>query len=413
LTYNNKLTAQDARRVAEHKKIAAKAERSRQLRSAKSKQRRNLKPKSPRSRGWTDDLSVDWDELDYEGVERIMPRDEGDRRRAIEQAAFSAPAPQAEAVGAGPRARPNETAIPDGTLKGLVTSVSNGLCSVDVGGRTLLCSIRGALSARQTEFTNAVAVGDQVAITEDGVGAGVIEATLPRRSVLTRPDVGHLRQLIVANAEQLLVVSSWREPVIWLELIDRYLIAAARSGLRPIICVNKMDLVEDKAGFEAAVRPYRALGYRVMPTSARTGEGITEMRDALKGRVTVLVGMSGTGKSSLASAVQPGLNLRTAAVSDWSGEGRHTTTQATLLRLEIGGSVVDTPGIREFGLSGLRRQETAGFFPEIASQAPGCRFSDCSHLSEPDCAVRMGAASGIVPHSRYHSYKLIYESLPA
>ncbi len=406
MTHNDKISAEQARKVANHMKQRAKGKQRQRFSEERKKQRRNLKPKGRSDKKLTPDAIDQWDDLGYEGFERIMPRDEGERRRAVEQAAFRMPE-HAAANGA--------REIPTGAKLGLVVSVSSGLCQVEMDGRALQCSIRGSLTSERTGFTNALAVGDEVAVRENGAGGGVIEAVLPRRSVLARPDVfsSHLRQILVANAEQLLIVSSWREPVIWLELIDRYLIAAERSELRPIVCVNKVDLVEDEAEFEEALRPYNALGYRVIRTSARSGEGIGELREALRERMTVLTGMSGTGKSSLISAAQPGLNLRTSDVSDWSGEGRHTTMQATLLRLEIGGAVIDTPGIREFGLSGLRRHELAQFFPEIASFAMNCRFSNCSHMSEPGCAALEGEASGGVPRSRYHSYRLIYESLPA
>ena len=159
-----------------------------------------------------------------------------------------------------------------------------------------------------------------------------------------------------------------------------------------------------------AALPYELLGL-VVKTSAVTGEGIDALREVLEGSTTALAGMSGTGKSSLVSAVQPGLDLRVSAVSD-SGEGRHTTTQATMLSLDGGGFVVDTPGVREFGLAGLRRRELTAFYPEIARLASGCRFNDCAHLEEPGCAVRAGRESGVVPESRYCSYRAIGETLP-
>jgi ribosome biogenesis GTPase len=220
-----------------------------------------------------------------------------------------------------------------------------------------------------------------------------------------------LQQVIVANVDQLLIVSSWREPVIWLELIDRYLIAADRNQLPAVICVNKMDLAEDRQASEVMLRPYRELGYLVVLTSAHTGEGIEQLNVLLDNRLTVLAGLSGVGKSSLLAAAQPGLQLRTGVVSEHSGEGRHTTTQTTLIRLENGGAVVDTPGIREFGLSGLRRHELVQFFPEIAALAQNCRFTDCTHLNEPDCAVQAAEATGVIAASRYHSYQQIYAIL--
>jgi ribosome biogenesis GTPase len=279
-------------------------------------------------------------------------------------------------------------------------------------GQDLLCGLRGSLSAQETGFTNVVAVGDHVIVSPDGAGRGVVEAVLPRRSVLARPDVfaSHLQQVIVANADQLLIVASWREPAVWLELIDRYLIAAERHNLLPVICVNKVDLAEDEDICRAKLRPYVDLGYRVLFTSALTGAGVDELRDLLRDKTTVLAGLSGVGKSSLLAAVQPGLRLRTADVSD-SGEGRHTTTQVTLLKLDPGGFVVDTPCIREFGVSGLEKGELIRFYPEIAAVAGECHFGNCSHIAEPDCAVREAVRQGRVPEARYHSYQKIYVTL--
>ena len=393
-------------REANHLKNREQSEHRRRLRKTLKGQRRNLKPRGPRDRNWTYDTAEDWDDADIEQRQRIMPLDEADRRRSLEAAAYRNP------NGRGERAT-GEQAI--GEHRGMVVWVSSGLCHVRVGGSTVACRLRGRLSAMQIEFTNAVAVGDEVVLTLEAGGDGVIEDVLPRATLLTRPDVfyGHLSQVIVANANQLLIVSSWREPTIWPELIDRYLIAARRSGLEPIICINKADLIADETEFRRTLLPYRELEHRVVRTCALSGEGIDELRNALRNRMTVLTGLSGTGKSSLISAVQPGLELRTAAVGEGSGEGRHTTTQAIAIDLELGGHVVDTPGIREFGLAGMRKRDLAGFFPEIARLADWCRYSDCTHLSEPGCAVRSAEASGTLPASRYHSYQQIGETLPA
>jgi ribosome biogenesis GTPase len=272
--------------------------------------------------------------------------------------------------------------------------------------------LRGSLSAQETGFTNVVAVGDWVVVSKDGVGRGIVESVLPRKSAFTRPDVfyGHLQQVIVANADQLLAVTSWREPAVWLELVDRYLIAAERHNLRPVICINKVDLAEDEAICRATLRPYLDLGHRVLFTSALTGTGVSELSGLLRDKTTVLAGLSGVGKSSLLSAVQPGLKLLTSSVGD-SGQGRHTTTQVTMLKLDMGGWVVDTPGIREFGLSGLHRNELARFYPEIGAVADRCRFSDCSHLHEPGCAVSDAVGQGSISEARYHNYSKIYFTL--
>jgi ribosome biogenesis GTPase len=201
---------------------------------------------------------------------------------------------------------------------------------------------------------------------------------------------------------------------LWPELIDRYLIAAARNKLIPLICVNKIDLAEAEGslvGCRAALEPYRQLAYQVIFASALTGEGIDNLREALRGRITALAGLSGVGKSSLLTAVQPDLQLRTSTVSEFSGEGRHTTTQVSMLPLAMGGFVVDTPGIREFGLSGLSKRDLIHFYPDLTALAPACRFADCSHRHEPGCAVKTAVVRGRVSATRYDNYQKIYESL--
>ncbi len=339
-----------------------------------------------------------------------MPRGERERRRANLKKALEALEEKENSLGEAPDPT-DEIRGP----KGLVVQVSSNLCRVEVNERTLICSLRGSLSAEETGYTNVVAVGDEVIVSENGLDEGVVEEVLPRRSVLARPDVfyAHLQQVIVANADQLLIVASWRDPHIWLELIDRYLIAAERSNLRPIICVNKIDLAEDMDIVKATCQPYRDLGYQVVFTNALTGKGVGKLRKALSQRITVLAGLSGVGKSSLLSAVQPGLQIRIGQINEDRGEGRHTTSQVVMQHLERGGFVVDTPGIREFGLSGLRQNGLALCYPEIAAAAEGCRFGDCSHTHEPYCAVRANVKQGNIPLARYHSYQKIYDELPA
>ena len=405
---SSKNFAEQQKRVANHQKEMERADQRKKLRTAKKKMRRNQIPKKARRKNW---MADEWDEFkaEYDNFERIMPRDEGERRRAIEQTAFAAPTALTEDA---PEA---DVDIDDDTIMGLVVEVSKGLCRVQVDDRVLLCSLRGNLAVKETSFTNAIAVGDEVVVTEDGAGAGAVNAVLPRRSVLARPDpfYSHLQQVIVANVDQVLVVSSWREPHIWLELADRYLIVAARNDLPAILCVNKIDLLEDAAELDATMRPYRELGYTMVLTSTLSGAGIDQLGGLLAGQTTVLAGLSGVGKSSLISAVEPGLDLRTSHISDKRQEGRHTTTQATLLPLSSGGAVVDTPGIREFGLSGLYQSDLAAFMPDLAHHATGCRFSNCLHRDEPDCTVREAAVTGAVAESRYESYIQILETLPA
>lgn len=370
--------------------------------------RHNSKPKRVRSRDWRR-LDVEKaDGWDLQQSERIMPPGEKERRRAVKDALLAGEAKEQAAGKAVSRA----LQVTD--EHGVVVEVSSGSCRVEMNGRTLLCTVRGALSSENGGYTNVVAVGDRVvAGGVDGSDEGVVESVLPRRSALVRPDVfyGHLQQVIAANVDQVLVVASWREPRLWTELIDRYVIAAQRNNLTPVICVNKVDLAEDGAECRAAVGVYVRLGYDVIYTSAVTGKGIDRLRDVLLGRTTVLAGLSGVGKSSLLIALQPGLHLRTAETSARKHEGRHTTTQVSMIRLEMGGFVVDTPGIREFGVSGMRRGELAQFYPEVAAAAEGCRFRDCTHRQEPGCAVRAAVGAGDVAEVRFDAYRKIWEGL--
>jgi len=387
-----------------------------EMRQVRKQIKRNRKPKRVRRKDWMpNDLDASHEFDDLPQSERIMPRGERERREAAMAAALAAL--EEEKLAESETHLPREAHLQQ---QGVVVEVSSGLCRVAIDKRTLTCGIRGGLSAEESGFTNVIAVGDVVLVSEDGTSQGVVEAILPRRSVLARPDVfhdgyrtrdRHRQQVIAANVDQLLIVASWREPHLWPELVDRYLIAAERNHLSPIICVNKVDLAENVDLCQEALQPYVGLGYRVLYTSALSGEGVPKLRAALHGHTTVLAGMSGVGKSSLLAAVEPGLQLRTRAVSEQSGEGKHTTTQVQMLKLEAGGSVIDTPGIREFGLSGLVRGELIQFYPEIAA-VEGCRFSNCSHTHEPGCAVKAAVRQGIVSATRYHSYKKILQDLP-
>lgn len=387
-----------------------------QMRLVRKQLKRNREPNRVRTRNWlrrepsdTQDLD-EWnttEEWDSPQSERVMPIGERERRDANRVRLLALLGEQEQTVHA-------ETPADGAGAQGIVLEVSTGLCRVDVHGRQVLCSLRGSLGAVETGFTNVVAVGDQVYVEEANGAQGVVTGVLPRRSVLVRPDVfqSHLQQVIVANADQLLIVASWREPPIWLELIDRYLIAAERNALTPVICVNKVDLADNTEACRLESQPYLRLGHPVLFTSATRGDGVDDLRQRLRDRTTVLAGLSGVGKSSLLQAVQPGLRLRTSEVSERRHAGRHTTTQVNMLRLEAGGFVVDTPGIREFGLVGLARRDLAQYYPEIVALGIDCRFGDCSHMDEPDCAVRAGVGSGLVSTARYHNYRKIWSELP-
>ena len=381
------------------------------MRKVRKQIQRNRKTKRARRKDWMpDNLDPDsLDDLDIIQDERVMPRGERERRQTVLNEALARIREEQEE---------KETAIhgpTNGDRQAMVVEVSSSMCRVDLDGQTVLCGLRGALTAQDTGYTNVVAVGDQVLISQNGSEQGIVEQVLPRTSVLSRPDpfYNHLKQAVVANAEQLLIIASWSDPAFWPALIDRYLIAAQRSNLSPVLCVNKVDLADDVAACHAMTEPYKQLGHPVLLTSALRGIGIDDLKERLAGRASILAGLSGVGKSSLLNAVQPGLQLRTGEVSERLKMGRHTTTQVNLFALDLGGYVIDTPGIRDFGLASLLRTDLIDYYPEIQDAARQCRFSDCSHTHEPGCGVQTAVQKGRIAETRYQSYLQIYETLPA
>ncbi len=356
---------------------------------------------------------VDWQpmEPDEDGLiadRRIMPRDELDRRDGL------LVEPKLEFQTDFADAMWQTLADRSPFDLGVVVEVSRGLCRAAVNGEVIVCDIRGILTAEGTGFTNIVAVGDRVLVRPHSEARGLIEEVLPRRSGLARSDVHqtYLKQMIAANVDQVLIVAAWLEPKIWFQMVDEYLIGAQRNDLSAVIVINKVDLAESWAEVETAVQPYRDLGHQVILTSAVEGVGADEVREALRGHTTVFAGLSGVGKSSLLNAVQPGLQLRTGQVSELkSREGRHTTTQAVMHPLAMGGYVVDTPGIKDMGLLGLHPEDLLDYYPEVEAVWGQCRFNDCAHDKEPGCAVKKGVKNGRIAVWRYKNYSNLYAKL--
>ncbi|MCB1009939.1 MAG: ribosome small subunit-dependent GTPase A [Acidobacteria bacterium] len=299
--------------------------------------------------------------------------------------------------------------------EGLVVSITRGQCEVELEGASLVCHVPKALAlTQQTDL----AVGDRVTVSRRPGGALAVSSILPRTSRLSRPDpfLAHRERVIAANLDLAIVVVSLRKPPLSPGLIDRFLVALAHGGVAAAIAVNKVDLADEPREEDPELEllaPYRDLETPLVPCSGKTGEGIAELAALLAGRTAVLVGHSGVGKSSLLAALAPEIDVRVGEVSEHWGKGRHTTTRSRIYDLGGGTRLIDTPGIREFGLWKLEPAELALYFDEFEEPAASCRFNDCTHSHEPACAVRAAAESGAIPPERYAAYLRILESLQA
>ncbi len=302
--------------------------------------------------------------------------------------------------------------------QGRVIRARTGFYDVQHADIVLRCTLRGTLKRRRRSetgrriYADPVAVGDQVIFTQLDAEEGVVEEILPRKTKFSRQYAGNqddIEQVIVANADQIVVVGSTRMPPLNFRTLDRFLILAEAGEMDAAICLNKIDLVDitEREEFTATFTNYEKLGYQVLYTSIHRPESLDALRHLLKDQFSVIVGASGVGKSSLLNAIQPDLGLRTAEVGLKTQKGRHTTTLVELFPLEIGGEVADTPGIREIGLWGVDTEYLEYYFPEMEPYLGACKFNDCAHVAEPDCAIQDAVATGDIHAERYRSYVVL------
>lgn len=291
-------------------------------------------------------------------------------------------------------------------VRGRVVSAT-GLNSIveSESGKRYECTVRRIVRTMARETRNAIVAGDWVQFQPLDDVSGVVERVEPRHSTLSRGSKRH-EHIIVSNVECVVIVASVADPALKPSLIDRFLISAAKGEAQGIVCINKADL-GSAPELQPLIGLYGRLGYQVVLTSAETGEGIACLRRLIRDRQSVFTGQSGVGKSSLLNALQPGLTLQTSGISSSTHKGRHTTRRTELLKLDFGGWVVDTPGIRQLELWDVISEEVEGFFVEFRPFVAFCRFPNCSHTHENGCRVRQAVAAGLVSETRYLSYRRI------
>jgi ribosome biogenesis GTPase len=302
-------------------------------------------------------------------------------------------------------------------LIGRVLSIISQDITVDHDNKLFTCTLRGTLKQEKKRLKNLITVGDIVRFEKGHQDSGTIHFIEPRTSWLSRAD--HLlkrnEQLLASNIDYVLITVSAAFPDLKPALIDRYIIASEKGSMTPIILINKIDLLEDerfkkdKAFYEETLKTYQDLGYKIIPISAVTDEGLDELKNVMKDKISVFSGQSGTGKSSLINKVT-GLDLSVGELTKKTLKGGHTTTQARLVKLPFGGFCIDTPGIRSFGVWGLEKEEVRHYFKEFEKFSPSCKFPDCTHTQEPGCQVIKAIEEGHISPFRYDSYQKLLAS---
>lgn len=296
-------------------------------------------------------------------------------------------------------------------IEGIVISSTGSWYEVATERGTINCRIRGRLRLKGIRSTNPVVVGDRVMVEPDGDSSAIVEI-LPRHNYVIRraSNLSKESHIIAANVDRALLLVTLHSPTTPREFVDRFLVTCEAYKVPVTIVIGKADtLVEEYAveaeQFEAI---YRDAGYDIIHLSSTTGQGIEEIRAMLKGHTTLVAGNSGVGKSTLVSTIEPKLDIRTGEISESHHKGKHTTTFSTMYPIE-GGYIIDTPGIKGFGLIDIESRELCRYFPEMMRLSPNCRFYNCTHTHEPGCAVVEAVEEGTVAMSRYESYLKILD----
>jgi ribosome biogenesis GTPase / thiamine phosphate phosphatase len=277
------------------------------------------------------------------------------------------------------------------------------------------CRIRGKIRLQGLRTTNPIAVGDIVDFEQQGEldDQGVIDRIHDRKNYIIRKSVNLSKEahIVASNLDQALLFITLKKPSTSTGFVDRFLVTAEAYSIPVVLVFNKVDIYDKSAMEEMAVwrEVYESIGYESVVTSAVEAIGLEEVKALLDHKVTLLSGHSGVGKSTLINAIEPGLDLKTAEVSDSHNKGKHTTTYAEVFPLSNEGFIIDTPGIKGFGLIDIPKEELHHYFPEMFALLPECKFHNCLHLTEPGCAVVKAVESGLVPATRYHSYRTMYE----
>ena len=287
----------------------------------------------------------------------------------------------------------------------------------DEAGNWHNARIKGVFKIDDITSTNPVAVGDSVEIeTEDKIeNTAIITEIKPRRNYINRqsPRLKHQHHIIAANLDQSFLIATLKEPRTSQGFIDRFLVASESYHVQPSIIFNKADIYKKKEQdkFDLWSEMYGNVGYNVYRVSVKENAGIDALLGQVQGKTTLFSGHSGVGKSSLLNAILPNLQIKTQDVSEWSGKGMHTTTFAEMYDLPGGGTIIDTPGMREFGLVDISKQELSHYFPEMRARINDCQFNNCLHINEPGCAVKAAVVEGEITEDRYVSYATILESI--